>query len=70
MTLFQIVQDEVASYLEATGLNATELGKRAMRNPNFVHKVQRGENVTVQSLERLRDYMRHHAPAATDGATA
>jgi hypothetical protein len=53
---------EVEAYLEATGWTDADLGLRAMNNSAFVFRLRGGRNFRIDTVDRIRKFMRDNPP--------
>ncbi len=55
--------DEIDNFLTASGMAPSTLGRRAVGSGHIVGRLRAGENVTMRTVERLRDFMRDYRAA-------
>jgi hypothetical protein len=56
------VLEEIEAYLEAMGWSAAYLGVKAMGNSAFVIRLRNGRNIRVDTVDRIRKFMRENPP--------
>ncbi len=51
---------EIDAYLARSGMNATEFGVAVLNDTAFVHRLRRGKDVRVATVEKVRKWMADH----------
>ena len=64
MDIFEPFRQQVESYLEATGMDPTTFGVRALKDPNFVFQLRDGRSPRAPTLLKVSAFMRANPPAA------
>jgi hypothetical protein len=54
---------EIYVYLALSGDNATQFGRKAMRDGSFLPRIQGGRVPTISTIERVRDYIARNSKA-------
>lgn len=49
--------DEVEGYLSKTGIDPTNFGKSALKDPRFVFDLRLGRQPRFSTIQRVREYM-------------
>ena len=44
-------------FLKQSGMSATSLGIKALKNPRFVFDIRKGNGCTVKSMQKVDDFM-------------
>lgn len=55
--------DEIKIGAAALGIAQSTLCQRALRNTRLIKRLEDGQSVTVETVEKLRTYIREHSPA-------
>jgi hypothetical protein len=58
MDIRQTILDEIERFAAATGLAETSIGSLAVKDSRFVARLRGGHGVSVNSIEKLRQYLR------------
>lgn len=53
---------EIEAFLPASGIKETTFGLRAVNDGKFVGRLREGKNVTVNVIDRARQFMRDFKP--------
>ena len=48
---------DIEAFLKRTGMPATEMGLRVLKDGHFVHRLRQGRDITTRTLDRVRDFM-------------
>lgn len=48
---------DIESFLENTGMSRTELGSRALKDPNFMGDLKAGRAPSAKTMQRVYDFM-------------
>lgn len=51
---------EIESFLAASGLSASQFGKQAVGDPNFVGDLRRGRSPSLRTVSRVQAFMEKH----------
>ena len=51
---------EIRTFIATTGMRPSTLGRRAVNDGKFVTRLERGGQVTVRTVGRVRQYMAQH----------
>ena len=62
-TTVKIFRREIDDYIDASGLPATDFGKHAMSDPNFVFLMRQGRDIKTATLDKVRRWMQDNPPA-------
>jgi homoserine dehydrogenase len=54
---------EIETYIEQSGLPATDFGKHSMSDPNFVFLLRQGRDIRTGTLDKVRRWMQDNPPA-------
>jgi len=61
-----ILLEDVEAYLERHGISATAFGVAVTSDRHLVHRLRRGSPVSIDTADRIRQYMHNHPlPAQT-----
>lgn len=60
----QLLIREIESFCRRAGLAESTFGRLAVGNSKLMSRLRGGRGVTLNTLQRLRDYMRRHEPPA------
>lgn len=52
--------NDIDAYLARSGMTATEFGVAVLNDTAFVHRLRRGKDVRVATVEKVRAWMRDH----------
>lgn len=52
--------NEIDAYLDRSGMTATEFGVAVLNDTAFVHRLRRGKDVRVATVEKVRQWMVDH----------
>jgi hypothetical protein len=55
---------EIDAFVTETGLAETTLGGRAVKDSRFVARVREGRGVSLESIERVREFMQDYRAEA------
>jgi 2,4-dienoyl-CoA reductase-like NADH-dependent reductase (Old Yellow Enzyme family) len=58
-------RSEVEGYLDASGLDATNFGRKAMSDPRFVFDLRRGRAPSARTIDKVRAWMAANPPQTT-----
>jgi hypothetical protein len=61
---------EIDAFLDRTGMEPSRLGKDAVNDPAFVHRLRAGADVRTRTVDRIRKFMAAHRPLARRKAKA
>ena len=56
--------EEMDAFLSQTGMKKSVFGTRAANDDKFVERVRAGSGFTVQTLDKVRKFMRDYRPPA------
>jgi hypothetical protein len=59
---------EIEAFVSRTGLAETTLGGRAVKDSRFVSRLRAGRDVTINSVERMRAFMRSYTVSHSNEA--
>lgn len=57
-TLREEFSAEIDTYLESSGMNASEFGTRVLADPTFVYRLRKGREPKSSTIDRVRAFMR------------
>lgn len=63
MDIFEPFRQQVERYLEATGMDPTTFGVKALKDPNFVFQLRTGRCPRAKTLEKVSAFMAANPPA-------
>lgn len=63
-TTRELLIERIEEHLSEKGLTATEFGKQAMSDPNFVFDLRDGRNPQIGTLDRVNEYISGAGEAA------
>lgn len=52
---------DIEAFIAARRMSATEFGRQALNDSDFVHGLRRGRDVRLSTVERVRDFMTAYA---------
>lgn len=55
---------EIDAFLARTGMEPSRLGKDAVNDPAFVHRLRAGADVRTRTVDRIREFMAAYRPLA------
>ena len=59
----QLLKD-IWAFLEKTGMSPTGLGKEALNDGGFMHRLQNGTDIRLGTVDRVRKFMADWKPPA------
>lgn len=62
MDIFEQFRQQVEGYLEATGMDPTTFGVRALKDPNFVFQLRDGRSPRAPTLEKVSAFIKANPP--------
>jgi predicted transcriptional regulator len=57
-------RQEVEGFLAETGMKPSNFGFAAANDPSFIARLKAGRDFKASTIDRVREYMRHHREAA------
>lgn len=57
-TSLEIFKSEIESFLVGNGLDATNFGRGALNDPNFVFSLRKGRDPSMATADRVRSFMK------------
>lgn len=57
MNIIETLTQEIDSFIARHGMTDTGLGMAAIKDGKIVHRIRSGANVTVRTIDRLREFM-------------
>lgn len=58
---------EIRAFLASSRMEATNFGREAMNDPNFVFEVEHGRSVRLDTVDKVRRFMARRAAEAAFG---
>lgn len=59
---------EIEAFIASAGMAESTFGRRAVNDGKLVRRLRNGENITVRTIERAREYMRNHRDSSPEAA--
>ena len=60
MNSTQLLLSDVEAFLAETGMEASTLGQKSVRDWKVVRRLREGGSVTLRNADRLREFMEKH----------
>ena len=48
---------KIEAFMRQNKMHATDFGKRALKDPNFVFRLRNGRDITLTTLDKLETFM-------------
>lgn len=52
--------EKIEEFLKRTGMSATMLGINALKAPNFVFNLRKGQGCTIATMQKVLDFMANY----------
>ena len=70
MSLLDEILSEIERHLDKTGMSATAFGSACSNDGHLVHRMRRGESITLRSVERIRHFIATGESLVVPGASS
>jgi hypothetical protein len=64
MNATETLMDEIEAFSRKAGISPSTLGRKAVNDGKLIHRLKRGGSVTLETAERIREYMRQNGSRA------